>query len=114
MPGRNIWNEGPFVDNRVPSFDAVAKDLKPMSTDLINAGVEYQLSQGMVLRANYTRNNLVRTIEDLGAIVNGNETYLFANPGEGEAAKFAPSTAATPVFDTSQTEAHLRRPWSSP
>ncbi len=99
MPGRNIWNEGEFEDRRTPSFDAVAPGLKPMSTDLYNAGVEYQINPTMVLRAGYVKNSLVRTIEDMGALVNGNEVYVFANPGEGIAKQFSPSSA-TPVFDT--------------
>ncbi|WP_321472690.1 TonB-dependent receptor [uncultured Paludibaculum sp.] len=99
MPGRNIWPFGDYEDRRLASFDAVAKDLKPMSTDIYNAGVEYMLSNSLVFRAGYVRNHLVRTIEDLGALVNGSETYIFANPGEGDASKFAVSTA-TPVFDT--------------
>lgn len=98
-PGRNIWNQGDYEDRRLPSFDAVAPNLKPMTTDLYNAGVEYQLTPTMVLRTGYVRNHLVRTIEDMGALVNGNEVYVFANPGEGIASKFAPSTN-TPVFDT--------------
>lgn len=99
MPGRNLWPYGEYEDRRVASYDAVANGLKPMSTDIYNAGVEYQLSSNTVLRAGYVRNHLVRTIEDMGALVNGNEVYIFANPGEGDAAKFSPSTA-TPVFDT--------------
>lgn len=99
MPGRNIWNQGAYEDRRSPSFDAVAPDLKPMSTDLYNAGLEYQIAPSTVLRAGYVRNHLVRTIEDLGVLVNGNETYIFANPGEGAAELFAPSTA-TPEIRT--------------
>lgn len=98
-PGRNLWASGEFRDRRLPSFDAVAPGLKPMSTDLINAGVEYELTPTTVLRANYVRNNLVRTIEDIGVLVNGDEQYLFANPGEGAAKEFAVSTA-TPPFAT--------------
>ena len=40
--------------------------LKPFSTDLINAGVEYQLTSSTVVRANFVRNDLVRAIEDMG------------------------------------------------
>jgi len=99
MPGRNIWPFGAYEDRRVASFDAVANNLKPMSTDIYNAGLEYQISRDTVLRAGYVRNHLVRTIEDMGALINGNEVYIFANPGEGDAAKFSPSTN-TPIFDT--------------
>jgi hypothetical protein len=95
-PGRNLWNQGEYEDRRLPSFDAVAKNLKPMSTDLYNAGIEYQLTNNTVFRANYVHNNLVRTIEDLGVLdAGGNETYVFANPGEGSGL-FATSTATEP------------------
>jgi hypothetical protein len=97
-PGRNLWNQGAFEDRRHPSFDAVARNLKPMSTDLINAGIEYQINPTTVFRANYVHNNLVRTIEDLGALdAGGNEVYIFANPGEGDAKLLAPSTATPEV-----------------
>ena len=38
-------------------------------------------------------NNLNRTIEDLGALVNGNEAYLIGNPGEGTTS-IMPASAA--------------------
>lgn len=98
-PGANIFPYGDFEDLRQPSFDSVPEGLKPMSTDLINAGIEMQLAANMVLRAGYVGNHLVRTIEDMGALVNGNETYIFANPGEGAGEFFAPSTA-TPTIRT--------------
>ncbi len=85
-PGRNLWAGGAFRDRRVPSFDAVAPGLKPMSTDLINVGVEYEVAPQTVFRGSYVRNNLRRTIEDLGALnAAGDEVYFYANPGEGVA-----------------------------
>jgi hypothetical protein len=50
--------------------------------------------------ARYTRNQLRRTIEDLGALVDGNEVYVYSNPGEGLSKQFATSDPATPIFDT--------------
>lgn len=96
-PGANLWSSE-FRDRRVPSFDLIDKEIKPMSTDLVNAGVEYQLSSHTVFRASYVRNNLRRTIEDLGALdAKGDEVYLYANPGEG-AAKIMPTSTATKPF----------------
>ena len=42
MPGRNLWNDDPdsFQDKRIPNFDTVDPDLKPMSQDAFNAGAE--------------------------------------------------------------------------
>lgn len=98
MPGRNIWNDGPFEDRRVPSFEEIDPRLKPMTTDLYNAGLEVQVTNATVLHGGWVRNRLVRTIEDTGRIIDGNEVYYFVNPGEGIARQFTPSTA-TPQFD---------------
>ena len=47
FPGRNLWNgvPGGFRDRRIPSFgpEAVDPNLKPMSSDLTNAGAEIQI-----------------------------------------------------------------------
>jgi len=99
MPGANLWPNGEFEDRRTVDWNAVDPNIKPMSTDIYNAGVEYMLNPATVIRAGYVRNHLVRTIEDMGALVDGNEVYAFVNPGEGMAQKFATSTA-TPIFDT--------------
>lgn len=98
--GRNIWPYGAFRDRRAFDFNAVDPDLKPFSENLINAGVEYQLTSSTVVRAAFVRNDLIRAIEDLGALVNGDETYLFANPGEGLAKTFASSGATPTGFPT--------------
>ncbi len=39
MPGRNLWNDDPnsFQDKRIPNFDTVDPNLKPMSQDAFNA-----------------------------------------------------------------------------
>ena len=99
LPGRNIWQPGgdTFRDRRVPSFGDVAVDpeIKPMSTQLFTAGVEYQLSPSSMFRASYVRNNLIRTMEDLGVIVDGDEHYIQANPGEGNAKFVSAASGAT-------------------
>ena len=100
-PGKNIWTDvpGSFRDRRVPGFNNIDPNIKPMSSELINAGVEYQLGQKMVFSARYVHNNLIRTIEDLGVIVNGDEVYKYANPGEGAATQ-TPSSGLTQPFKT--------------
>ena len=101
MPGRNLWNDDPnsFQDKRIPNFDTVDPNLKPMSQDAFNAGAEYQLHGNMTVQVNYAHANLRRTIEDLGVLVNGSEEYKYVNPGEGIAATMNTS-GLTPVFDT--------------
>ncbi len=98
LPGRNIWTSPTFRDRRVPSFDLVAKNIKPMSQDNMNFGVEYQIAPQTVFRGNYVHNNLRRTIEDLGALdPTGNEVYIYGNPGEGDAATM-PTSGKTKPF----------------
>ena len=93
LPGRNLWSADPnsFRDRRVPNFDSVDPNIKPMSQDALNAGAEYQLRGNATLTVNYTHNNLRRTIEDLGVLENGDEVYKYVNPGEGIAATMVPS-----------------------
>jgi hypothetical protein len=99
-PGTNFWPYGPFRDRRVPNFDSVAPNLKPFTTDLINAGVEYQLTPTTVVRANFVRNDLVRAIEDMGVLVSGDEVYQYVNPGEGIAKVFHTSGLTPNNFPT--------------
>jgi len=98
MPGRNLWPNGPFRDRRVPS--PADPDLRPMTTDLSNLGIEYQILQNSVLRVNWNRNHLVRTIEDMGVLLNGDEVYALVNPGEGVGAVMQSSGATPNYFPT--------------
>ncbi len=98
-PGTDIWQvPGSFRDQRVPDFTGLDPDIKPMSQDSINGGVEYQLSPRSVLGVHFVRNKLNRTIEDIGTLVDGNEVYIYGNPGEGRAIP-ADISGATPSFD---------------
>lgn len=98
MPGRNLWG-AEFRDRRVPGFDLIDPDIKPMSADVMNFGVEYQFMPQTVFTARYVRNDLRRTIEDLGALdASGNEVYRYGNPGEGANTIFPSSASATCVI----------------
>jgi hypothetical protein len=93
-PGRDLWKGGGNCrDRRVPSFDTIAEGIKPMSQDSTSAGFDFELNPRTVATIHYVHNNLNRTIEDLGALVNGNEAYLIGNPGEGASA-IMPASAA--------------------
>ena len=86
LPGRDLWGSASgFRDRRVPNFESVDPEIKPMSQDSFSAGTEYQIGRTSTLTVNYVHNNLIRTIEDIGLLVNGDEVYLYANPGEGTA-----------------------------
>ena len=48
MPGRDLW--GGVRDRRVPNFDTIDPDLKPMFQDATNVGMEYQLTPTTAIR----------------------------------------------------------------
>jgi outer membrane receptor protein involved in Fe transport len=101
-PGRDIWN--PAVpnsarDRRVPNFNTVVPGIKPMSQASSSVGMDFQIDARTVFGTHYVHNQLIRTIEDLGAVVNGDEVYYIANPGEG-AATITPPSGATAPFRT--------------
>ncbi len=106
LPGQDIWNPAvpdSFRNRRVPGFDTIDPAIKPMASDIINGGIEYEVAPQMVFRASYVNNRLLRTIEDLGVLVNGDEVYYYANPGEG-GALITPSSGATAPFPTPKAE----------
>jgi outer membrane receptor protein involved in Fe transport len=99
MPGRDLW--GGIRDRRVPNFNTIDPNLKPMFQDATNVGIEYQWTPTTAFGVNYVHNKLTRAIEDVGSLdATGNEVYFAANPGEG---------IATTMFVTGLTE-----PFSTP
>ena len=98
MPGRDLW--GGLRDRRVPNFDTIDPDLKPMFQDSTNLGLEFQLNPTTAIGVNYTHNKLTRAIEDVGSLdATGNEVYFAANPGEGVATTMF-VTGLTAPFNT--------------
>jgi hypothetical protein len=86
MPGRDLWQ--PSVpnshrDRRVPSIENVDPDIKPMYQESTSVGLDFQWTPTTVFGVHYVHNDLKRTIEDIGALVNGDEAYVIGNPGEG-------------------------------
>ena len=51
-----------------------------MSQDSFSAGFDFEVNPRTVATVHYVHNNLIRTIEDLGALVNGNEAYRHRQP----------------------------------
>jgi citrate lyase gamma subunit len=101
LTGRNLWTNEPdsYKDSRIPSFgdDVVDPNMKPMAQDAYNLGFEYQVRTNTVVGVNFVYTNLLRTIEDIGTLVNGSEAYIYGNPGEGLATT-AITTGLTPPF----------------
>ncbi|HUP39032.1 MAG TPA: TonB-dependent receptor [Vicinamibacterales bacterium] len=102
LTGRNLWNSEPdsYKDSRIPSFgsDVVDPKMKPMAQNTYNLGAEYQVAANTTFGINFVRTNLLRTIEDIGTLVDGSEAYIYANPGEG-LGKVAITTGRTPPYD---------------
>src|SRR5512138_3506212 len=97
MPGRDLWGSATgFQDRASPNFDAVARDIKPMYEDSQHGGLEWQINGTSVFGVHIVHNTLDRTIEDLGAIVNGDSVYAIANPGEGLTTVARPSGPTAP------------------
>jgi hypothetical protein len=102
MPGRDLWKgAGSCRDRLVPQFDTLDPNIRPMSQESTSAGLDFAVASHTIATVHYIRNRLLRAIEDLGALVDGSQKYLIANPGEGLArttpAIFAP---LTPPFST--------------
>jgi outer membrane receptor protein involved in Fe transport len=84
LPGADLWgSDTGFRDLRLTSINNTDPNIKPMSQDSLNAGFDWQLQQTMVLGIHYVHNQLNRTIEDMGSLVNGDSVYVIGNPGEG-------------------------------
>ena len=119
MPGRDLW--GGVRDRRVPNFDTIDPDLKPMFQDATNLGLEYQLNSTTAIGVNYVHNKLTRTIEDVGSLdATGNEIYFAANPGEGVATTMfvhrpdcAASTTPKPLRQYDAVELTISRRFSN-
>ena len=72
------------AESRASGTDVVDPNMKPMSQDPTTSAFEYQARQATRCSASTSfATNLVRTIEDIGTLVNGSEAYIYGNPGEG-------------------------------
>jgi hypothetical protein len=103
MPGADLWNpsvSNSFRDRRVPNFDSTDPEIKPMYQDSTSVGAEYQVGSNSTFGAHYIHNQLGRTIEDLGGLVNGDEVYVIGNPGGGQVGTITPTSGATAAFAT--------------
>ncbi len=102
-PGRDLFRRtgDSFLDDRIPSFgpEMIDPDLKPMAQDQYVFGMDYQLDNHTVVGVTYLHNHLIRAIEDLGTIVNGNPVFIIGNPGEGLAKRIGRTSTSTPLFD---------------
>ena len=117
MPGRDLWSgAGSCRDRLVPRFDILDPDLRPMSQESTSAGFDFAVSPRTVASEHFVHNRLIRTIEDLGALVDGSQVYLIANPGEGTQRSHPQWHQSPPSFPMPKTETAVRRcrAWRQP
>jgi len=107
MPGTNIWQAccgGDFRNFRIPDFEYIDPDIKPMSVDQANFGIEAEVMPQTVLSARYVHSKLNRTIEDMGVLdATGSEAYRYGNPGEGLNTTTIATGASCPIQIPSPT-----------
>ncbi|MDW7759867.1 MAG: carboxypeptidase regulatory-like domain-containing protein [Acidobacteriota bacterium] len=77
---------GPYVgtyDWRLPSFDTLDPDLRPMSQSEFSFGIEQQLGDYLSGSLRLVYKHMIRAIEDVGVVSQAGETYYISNPGFG-------------------------------
>ena len=80
-PGRLLLPYPHTIDFRVPAFDIIDPDLKPMTQQEITLGLEKKLGDDLVLSLRYVNRHLLRAIEDIGVWTAGGKKYFISNPG---------------------------------
>ena len=77
---------GQFVETRnwrIPSFDDLDPDLKPMRMSEFVGGFEWEAAQDYILSFRFTHKQLDEAIEDVGRQTPAGEAYYITNPGRG-------------------------------
>jgi len=69
------------IDWRIPSFDTLQPDMKPVAQQEVSFGAEKKLSEDLSFSARGVWKKLLRTIEDIGIITPQGEQYYQGNPG---------------------------------
>ncbi|MGE5742222.1 MAG: TonB-dependent receptor [Candidatus Aminicenantes bacterium RBG_16_66_30] len=69
------------IDWRIPSFDTLQPDMKPVAQQEVSLGAEKKLTEDLSFSARGVWKHLLRTIEDIGIITPQGEQYYEGNPG---------------------------------
>jgi hypothetical protein len=69
------------LDWRIPSFDTLEPNMKPVGQREISLGVEKKLTEDISASVRLVQKHLIRTIEDIGIGTAGGEQYYEGNPG---------------------------------
>ena len=85
-----LSGEGPYPGTyvetrnwRIPSFEDLDPDLRPMRMTSLVGGLESEIAADYVLSVRYTRKSLDEAIEDVGRQTTAGEAYYITNPGRG-------------------------------
>ena len=107
---------GTFLETRnwrIPSFEDLDPDLRPMRMTGTVLGLEYEVTTNSVLSFRYTRKNLDTAIEDVGRQTPAGEAYYITNPGRGLSVNRFTEVGLPPTPDPKRTynavEARLRK-----
>jgi hypothetical protein len=93
------------IDWRLPSFDSLQPDMKPVAQQEVSVGAEKKLSEDLSFSARGVWKHLIRTIEDVGIITPQGEKYYEGNPG---------SPWIVNLFETLQNEPTGLNYWAQP
>jgi len=69
------------LDWRIPSFDTLEPNMKPVAQRELSIGAEKKLSEDFSVSVRLIQKHLIRTIEDIGVGLAGGEQYYEGNPG---------------------------------
>jgi len=91
------------LDWRIPSFDTLQPDMKPVGQREVSLGLEKKLSEDLSASVRLVQKHLIRTIEDIGIGTAGGESYYEGNPGSdwvvGKFNELLPPIAVGPGTD---------------
>ncbi len=93
------------IDWRIPSFDTLQPDMKPVAQQEVSVGAEKKLTEDISLSARGVWKHLIRTIEDIGIFTPEGEQYYEGNPG---------SPWIVNLFETLQNEPSGLTYWPQP
>ncbi len=71
------------LDWRIPSFDSIDPNLKPMRSTDLSVGTEVEVKKNYIASFSFIHTNLDYTIEDVGVQTPLGESYYTTNPGFG-------------------------------
>ena len=93
------------IDWRIPSFDTLQPDMKPVAQQEVSVGAEKKLTEDLSFSARGVWKHLLRTIEDIGIITPQGEQYYEGNPG---------SPWIVNLFETLQNQPTGLNYWAQP